>query len=331
MPASVLRTVYLGKEQLHTWGASTKAPTVKLMGLTDATLSVVQEVDQPTLVGTLAPGTVAALAETHGEGSVEQRASYQDICYWLDGIFGPATASAAGTSRFTYNYIAPITASTTPRHYTVGFGTTDAFYEMDGAIVNNLSVGIEAGQIWTMGVELLGHAVNTAAVSTCADRDVDLIKASDTTVYMDSWTSSTIGTTEIAATLISAELTVNPGRHLKTFVGSITPEAYGENRWEGALTTVLEFNASAKALVDALLTPALVQRQIRLKATQGATTTTRICTLDFAGTLIDGAKLFDDRDGNMTVSLAWNGTVNTKWTVDSWCKFKVTNNLSVLP
>jgi hypothetical protein len=329
MPASVLRVVYLGAEQLNTWGASTKAPTVKLMGLTDASLSIVDEVDQPELVGTLAPATVAAQAAQHGEGHVEQRASYQDICYWLDGIFGPATASAAANTTYTYNYEAPLTASTTPQHYTVQFGTTDAEYEMDGGIVNNLMLNVEAGQIWTVGADLLGHSIGTAALATCADRDVDLIKASDTTIYMDSWASATIGATELAATLISAELTVNPGRHLKTFVGSVTPEAYGENRWEGQLVTVLEFNSSAKAIVDALLAPALVQRQIRIRATQGATTAYRLAQIDFAGTLVDGAELFGDRDGNMTVSLTWNGTVNTVW--DNWFAAKVTNELSVLP
>ncbi len=331
MPASVLRTVFLGAEQLNTWGASTKAPTVKLMGLTDASLSIVPTVDTPELVGTLAPGTVAALAEIHGEGAVEQRASYQDICYWLDGIFGPATASAAANTTYTYNYIAPLAASTTPQHYTVGFGTVDAFYRLNGGIVNNLNIGIEAGQVWTMSVDLLGYAVGTAAASTCGDRDVDLIRASDTKVYMDAWTSSTMGSTELPATLISATLTVNPGRHLKQFVGSIHPAAYGENRWEGTLNTVLEFNSSAKAIVDALVAPALVQRQIRLQATQGVASAKRVCTLDFAGTLVDAVELFGDRDGNMTVSLTWNGTTNTKWTTDSWCKFKVTNNLSTLP
>ncbi len=331
MPASVLRVVCLGREQRNTWGASTKTPTVKLMGLTEATVSIVPTVDTPALVGTLAPGTVAALAEIHGEGAIEQRASYQDICYWLDGIFGPATASAAANTTYTYNYIAPLSASTKPSHYTVNFGTTNACYEMDGAIPNNLTIGIESGQVWTMGVELLGHSVTTAAVGTSADRTVDLIKASDTTVYIDSWTTSTMGTTTVAATLISAELTINPGRHLKTFVGSITPADYGENRWEGQLVTVLEFNATAKAYVDSLANSSLVQRQIRLKASTGTGTTARLCQLDFAGTLVDNVELFGDRDGNMTVSLTWNGTVNTKWATDSWIRAKVTNNLSVLP
>ena len=316
---------------LNTWGASTKAPTVKLQGLTDASLSIAQTVDTPELVGTLAPGTVAAQSEYHGEGTVEQRASYQDICYWFDSIFGPATASAAANTCYTYNYIAPITASTTPQHYTVNFGTSDACYEMDGAIANNLTIGIEAGQIWTVAVELLGHSVSTAAIATVADHDVDLIKASDTTVYMDSWTSQTIGNTELAATLISADLTVNPGRHLKTFVGSIRPESYGENRWEGQLVTVLEFNSSAKSIVDTLVGPNLVQRQIRLKASTGTGTTTRLAQLDFAGTLVDAVELFGDRDGNMTVSLTWNGTVNTLWSTDSWFKAKVTNELDELP
>ena len=331
MPASALRLVFLGAEQLNTWGASTKAPTVKMMGITDASLSVVDEVDQPELVGTLAPATVAEQIAQHGEGHIEQRASYQDICYWLDGIFGPATASAAVNTTYTYNYIAPITASTTPQHYTINFGSTDAEYEMDGSLVTNLNVKAEAGQMWTVGVDLLGKVIGTAVMATCADREVDLIASSDTTLYMDAWTCKTVGMTPASATLIKAELTANPGRHLKTFVGSLTPQSYGESRWEGKLVTVLEYNSTAKALVDALLAPGKVQRQFRLTSSEGTGTSKRICALDFAGTLVDGAKLFDDRDGNMTVSLTWNGTVNTVPTTDYWLKAKVTNDLSVLP
>jgi len=329
MPASALKKVFLGEEQLHTWGASTKAPTAKLMAVTDASLRVMDEVDQPDLIGSLAPATVAEEIAQHGEGHVEQQASYQDICYWLDGVFGPATASAAANTTYTYNYVAPLTSSTTPQHYTVNFGTEDAAYTMDGSIVNNLNIGIEAGQIWTVAVDLLGYAVNTASISTCADRNVDLIAASDTTFYLDDWGSNTIGATAVDATLISADLDISSGRHLKTFVGNLRPGDYGEDRWDGQLVTVLEFNSSAKTLVDELLTPSLVQRQIRLRATEGTDTSTRLCTIDFAGTLIDGAELYGDRDGNMTVSLTWNGTYNS--TLGNWAKVKVTNNLDELP
>ncbi len=328
MPASVLRLVFLGAEQLNTWGASTKAPNVKMMGVTDASLHIVDEVDQPDLMGTLSPGTVTEEMAQHGEGHIEQRASYQQICYWLDGIFGPATASAAANTTYTYNYVAPLTSSTTPQHYSVNFGTDDASYMLDGGIVNNLEIGIEAGQIWTVSADLLGYAINTCAISTCSDTTVQLIAASDTKVYVDSWTCQTIGSTQVSATLISANLSVNPGRHLKTFVGSLKPGDYGENRWEGQLVTVLEFNSTAKAYVDELTTPQLVQRQIRLQASEGSGTSARAATIDFAGTLVDGVELFGDRDGNMTVSLTWNGTYNS--TLGNWCDVSVTNDKDAL-
>lgn len=329
MPATVLRLVGLAKEPVKTWGGtSVIRASVRLAGVTDASLSVTDEVDQEAPMGWLAPATVSAQVAQAGEGSVEQTLSYQDVCYWLDGMFGPATASAAANTTYVYNYAAPLNSVSSPKTYFMQFGTTAALYKMRGAIVNNASFAVEAGAKWTASIGLLGKAVSTLTrMSTAPERTVDVIRAADTKIYVDTW-AGTIGSTELPATLISATLTVSPQRHLKTFMGSIYPQAHGENRWEGQLVTVLEFNASAKAYVDGLLS-GLMQRQIRLKATTGATSSTREFTIDFAGTLTDGVKLFDDRDGNMTVSLTWNGTYNSA--LANWLKVKVRHNLSIMP
>ena len=79
--------------------------------------------------------------------------------------------------------------------------------------------------------------------------------------------------------------------------------------------------------MDGLLA-GLVQRRIRLTGT-GVPAANRIAVIDFAGTLVDGAELFSDRDGNMTVSLTWNGTYNAQ--LANWLELKVTNNLATLP
>jgi len=117
---------------------------------------------------------------------------------------------------------------------------------------------------------------------------------------------------------------VNSNRHLKQFAASLTPEDWGDGQWTGTLTTVLEFNATGKAFVDALLAPGLVQRMIRIAATSAP----RAATIDFYGTLVNGVELFSDRDGNITVSLEWAGTYND--TDSQWLTIDIVNLRTVL-
>jgi len=217
---------------------------------------------------------------------------------------------------------------TTVPYYTVQIGTTDAEYALRTGMFTNLTISGEAGGMWEVSADLLGAAVTTMAMTTGLDvRDVDLIRMADTNIYVTPWAQSTLTTTALSATLISFELTANPQRHLKTFAGSGNPAAYGDSTWEGQLTTVLEFNSNAKTFVDEMVSPdTLVQRQIRLRASTGSATEARQATIDFAGTLADNVTLWDERDGNMTVSLVWNGTYNTANT--SWLKLDVKNELS---
>ncbi len=325
MAVTTLKVIHLGGES--TWGLTTRG-SVKLIGVTDANISVAQTVEQAELIGTMAPALVAAQTEIHGEGHIEQEASYQDICYWLDGLFGAATGSAVANTTYMRRYAAPQGTKPTPAWYTIEYGPPSGEYEMVGSIVSGMEISLESGQSWKVSVDVLGKSVAAAAKSTSPVRSVDLIRASDAVLSMDTWTG-TIGTTALAATLISANLSLTPSAHLKTFCGSIAPGSYGYGRWEGSLTTVLEFNALSKAIVDALLAPGLIQRQIRVSATTGSTTTTRVATIDFAGTLVEAVELFADRDGNVTVELTWNGTYNSR--LANWLKLNVRNQLSALP
>jgi hypothetical protein len=326
MPATALRIVQMATE--NTWGTAEDA-TVRLMGVTETSLSVADEVYQPTFIGTLAPAIVTAQMSQHGEASVEQVASYQDVCYWLDGLMGASTPSTAPGTTYVRDYEAALLEITDPVEYTMEYGTTGAEYNLAGALVTSLGIAGEAGGMWECTVEIMGKTVSATAMTTgLLTREVDLIKMADTKLYMDAWTG-TMGTTEVEATLISFDLSADPQRHLKYFAGDTNPGGYGDSNWESQLVTVLEFNANAKALVDELVTPSLVQRQIRLKAATGTGATAREAVIDFAGTLVDGAELFDDRDGNMTVSLTWNGTESTQ--LGNFLKASVRNELATLP
>ena len=326
MPASVLRLVQLFSEPASTWGSAARA-TVQLIGVNDANLQIVDEVHQGEPQGWLAPAISSAQVSQHGEGSITQDCSYQDICYWLDGAFGKATASAAAGTQYVRNYSAPLNAISSPQTYTMEFGTTDASYRLNGALPATLTISGEAGGVWELSCDLIGQKIETVTMSTApsSTRAVQLVRMADTSFKVGAWANSTH--TTVDATLISFDLTASPGRHLKQFAGSLYPGSHGETRWEGQLETVLEFNSSAKAYVDGLLS-GLVQRRIRLTGT-GTPAANRIAQIDFAGTLVDGAELWSDRDGNMTVSLTWNGTYNAN--LANWLKVKVTNELDEMP
>jgi hypothetical protein len=301
MPATVQKVVQIATET--TWGTPVAA-TAKLMGVTDASIQIVDEVEVVAEVGRSGPSARAVQKAQHGTGSLTMAASYEDLAYLADMLFGTAAPGAATT--YTRSYAAPTTAGATIPLRTIEYGTSGASYRLEGALLESLTVSGEAGGYWTAQAGFIGEAVATVSLAALSERTVELIRTADTVLTVDA-AGGTIGTTAVPATLISFELSVTPGRHLKTFAGSLNPSGYGDSAWEIGLRTTLEFNASAKAYVDAILS-GLVERQIRIRATSG----TKVSTIDFAGVVMDGATLFSDRDGNMTVDLTWAGKYNTQ-------------------
>lgn len=330
MPASVLKLIQIGDE--NTWGTDTAA-TSKIMGVSEADAAQMDEVESAGDLGSSMPSMVAVLKKTHGELNLTQRANYQDIVYWMHGLFGVVAASAAANTTYAYKYTAPAaTASVVGKPYTIEYGEpSGAAYQLTGSVIKELVLEGDADSgLWTAKVSWLGKTLEAEAMTTgLAIRAVDVCRFGDTLCYIDP-AAGPVGTTLVTATLIKARLRVAPGRHLK-FFNAVTPLAYGDDRWEGELELALEFNATSKAYVDAMIAPAALTKLVRLKATQGATTALRVMQIDFSGTIVDGAKLFDDRDGNMTISLKLNGVYSSTAAMLSWLKVYLKNELSVMP
>lgn len=333
MPVTDLIKVQTGAEA--TWGTCVAA-TAKLMGVTDASLNVVDDVHQVERSGWYYPSDVVAEVAQMGEGSITLDLTYEDILIPLDNFFDSETPSSTTTTTtttttiYTWHYDAPTDTTVDPTLLTIEFGAPDAEYEACGVLFTELNIRGEAGGVWTGTFPFVCQDVFTETTfATLADRDVDLIRMSNTSIAIDPWTGS-MGLTTKACTLISFDLNVTSGRHLKTMGGALKPCNWGDTQWTGTLTTVLEFNTHGKAIVDALLTPALVQRQIRIDANNGgAGTTLRRATIDFCGTLVNGVELFSDRDGNITVSLEWQGTYHD--TFANWLGVDVHNRVASLP
>ena len=116
---------------------------------------------------------------------------------------------------------------------------------------------------------------------------------------------------------------IDAGRHLKRFVGDTAPGSWGEGKFDVTGSFVMEFNATSKAYLDALLTAEL-SKAIRLSATSG----TNVAQLDFSGAIDNVDTLFGDRDGNCTVSFDFVGRYDTTNTM--WFDVSVTNGVSSL-
>jgi hypothetical protein len=319
MAVTALREVQVGVES--PWGTSVPA-TAKLMAVTDASFQLNQSHDVLETLGTLAPAHEIALATSDWSGSVTVAGTYEDLPYFLDSVFGTATPS--GTSvPYTYTYTGPTGAvPTSPRIMTVEYGASGAEYELAGGLINGLTIDIEQGQAWRVTTEWMGSTVAASAMAALAERSVNLIRTADTVLKIDNY-AGTFGSTSISATLISASLNVTTGRHLKRFVGDIDPGSWGEGKYSSSLSLVCEFNATSKAIVDAMLS-ASQSKAVRLLATSG----TNSATIDYSGTIDGGVTLFDDNEGNITVALNLIGRYDT--TNTTWIDFVIENSRSSL-
>lgn len=303
-----------------TWGSS-GAATKKLHGLTDCNLTIVEKVESVRSVGWYGPGPVAAEVQQSGEANFDALALYEDLACLLGGIFTHTSGSTGNSTGgagapYYWSWTAPVNSTQVSTTFTLEYGTSGQAYTAIGAILNGINIKGEAGGYWTLSCPVLTQQIKPmSALSTAGniDRTVNPIRMANTSLYMDAFSTGTMGATAISVSLISFELDFKANRHLKQFAGSLYPGGWGDGPIEGTLKTLLEFNTTQKALVDELLgsTGAALERQIRIKASQGSSATLKSAALDFCGIMASPVKLWDDRDGNMTVELNWAGKYST--------------------
>jgi len=332
MPATASKVLQLTSSGESAWG-TTGAATRKMVGVTDATLKINSDVVSVPSVGWFGPSPMVYEGAQSGAGTVDVVMSYDDTPIWMNGMFtaiGDTTGSNTGgtTGPNNYPYSAPVSSTQAVYTFTVEYGTTANTYRAPGSFVSNMTIRGEVGRAWEASFETLAKQIvaSTSGLSTgLADRSVVPIKMADTALYVDAFSTGTMGATAVSASLIDFELNVNPNRHLKQFAGSKIPGSWGDGAMEGTLRMTLEFNSTIKALIDELLGTTsgdLVQRQIRLEATEGSDSGRYTARLDFCGTKMDGETLFGDRDGNIVVETNWNGTYSTA--ISNWfeCSFE---------
>lgn len=325
MPARALRVVQINTTGEGTYGTQT-ASTLKLMGIVDASLKLNDKVEMVPNIGNLGPGPLAAEVMRSGEGKIEGTFTYEDAPRIANGFFTAIGASTSIAAPYNYPYTAPVSSTQAVYTYTVEYGTTGVTYRAPGTVFSKLAVKGEAGGLWQFSVDNLAQNITSSGgLTVAADHTATPVRVSDTTVYLDAFSSGTIGTTAVSGTIISFDFTMDTKRHLKTYAASLTPGDWGEGKWEGALKLVMEVNTTSKAIVDELISTApastMSGRQVRIQAVQDTGGSQKTARLDFAGTRVGGEALFGDREGNLTYELNFAGRYSTGLTNWFACQF----------
>lgn len=318
MVATDLRVVQFGHES--TFGTAVTA-TVRLMGIENATLHPVQDAKIVPAIGSLAPSSLSAVLKQMGEGTIEGVQTYQDLPHILSMLFG--AAAPTGSDPYTRAYTAPLTSAPTPERQTIEFGTSGASYKGTSALIMKYSETIENGEFARFAIDYACKSIATVSLASLSDRVVEAVRSADTVLYMDA-VGGTMGSTAVAATVIKADIEIDPKYHMKTFLGSASPGGWGYAKWGVSLKMTVEFGSTMKALVDSLIGEAQVQKQIELKSTSG----TNVIKRQFAVKLVDTGDLFTDREGNMTLDMTWEGQYNS--TFGNHLKYNVVNSVATL-
>ena len=321
-------SVQLGQEATNAWGTEV-APTCQLAGIQDITINPlvdVRLVEQ--LCGTRIPARQSVVPMVGGEGSLSKFASYDEVPYWLQGLFGKVTSTTDGDGLFTHDYNAPFYASDSEDaiSYTlVEVDGTEAL-RLSGATINTLGISGESGEPLEVSVDFIGKSVATDAVVSLSCSDVVFAMGSHVSVYIDAG-SDAFGGTEIANTAWSFELSVEANREVKRHLGSLTPTSYRDGKMSGELTLGLEMTASTRAYIVSVLgaTKEGVEKNVRIQAVD---TSSNTITIDFAGVLMGEPTLFEDMDGVNSMSLTLQGKLNTGDT--NWLSIAVKNTVETL-
>ncbi len=241
------------------------AATAKCAGVTKVSFKPAIKNDLRKHVrGSLAPGYLSAITEIGATGSIEEDVSYEDAPYDWDGLCGIATPSGVGP--YVYAYNAPLTSKGTNRLDTFIYGNaTDGVYKLAGAVMTKYTLKSNKQGVSSVTKEYLAYDVTTGTLASLSDRTVNFVTGADTVIYLDAW-GGTIGTTALTATMYDYELTIDTKRATKRHM-TIRPDSYKEPSWDVKLKLSMEFNATSKTQLDAILgvTPnAAYQKQFRI-------------------------------------------------------------------
>jgi hypothetical protein len=282
------------------------------------------------LRGTLAPAHQTALDMYMSNATFEvPDETFEDINYWFESLFSSAAPSGSGP--YVRAYAAPTTAEAAPKFMTLQYGQTGKVWQMNDASIANLTLSGANNTGIQVGGSLIGGKAITGALASLTDRtSLTRITGCQAALAIDAW-GTAVGTTAVADSAFSWELTINPNRQYRAYLGSCTPTAWNDQPWTGQLRLSLELNDTTDNYIEAILAAAstILERQIQIQYTNSAEAAAlRTLTIQFAGHTLAAPQLFQDRNGVTTYDLVFEGVYNP--TMANWLKVETKSGAATL-
>lgn len=309
------------------FGTAKATATAKLQSVSSFSLNPDLQTRALTqLRGSLAPTYQTALDHYASNATFEvSDETFEDLNYWLDSLFSAATPGGVGP--YTRAYAAPLTAEATPTFMTLQWGQTNEVWQMQDASVTTLTLSGSNNSGVQVGGSLIGGKVIEGALASLSDRtSLTRMTGCMGALAIDAW-AGTMGSTAIAASAFSWELTINANRQYRSYLGGCTPSAWNDQAWSGQLRLSLELNTTTDDYLIAMLaaTNAILERQVEISYTNGADD---LLEVQFAGHSLQAPQLFQDRNGVMTYDLVLDGVYNP--TFGNWLKINTTSGIDAL-
>lgn len=261
-----------------------------------------------------APAAVKKMASIAASGQVEGEMCYEQMDYLLESLLGVVSASGAGP--YTRTYDAAVTGKvTSPRIMTMRYASSNLGYEMSGAMGKSLSLEWAKNEALKYTLPLIGYDVTAASREALSQpATITPIMSNEFTLYIDPL--GTYGTTEIAAALWSASLSIDPRRELVHHVTSKNASGHRETGddegWDVKLTLKLEVTSAVKTILDNMISDTDgYDCSVRLDGVDGDNG----FRVDFPGFSQMPAEVFQWEDGiasiNMELTAAYEDTLGT--------------------
>ena len=328
-----LDQVQIGTEVFADWGTAVNT-TVKLGLISDCTIEPDINVETlKDLRGSIAPGYVAVLNSHRGGATVSGTVTYEDLPYWFESLFMEATPSGGDPYTRLYNGQLDPTALTpnkTPRRfYTLVKGQASKIQHLTGAVVNEFTIKMESNKPWEFTAKLIGKNVYDGALQSLntqlSSRTLTVAHANATQFFMNAMATDDVGDTEITTLWFSAEISIKNIAGLVNGMGSLTPKAYTDSQAEATLKFKADVNANSTAWLTAILGTSILQKKIRITATDVA----NVINLDFAGTFSSAPKINADQDGVSALEFEMDAIYNID-DMANWFNATVINHIDVL-
>jgi hypothetical protein len=326
-----LNMVQAAKET--TWGTPVATATAKIMGIRTCTLNPITNIDELNEArASLGGGYNLALTDIGVTGQMVMDANYEDLHYWLEGLLGIATPGGAGP--YTRAYTAPLTAAVvSPRFNTLQFGQTGSVFQVAGMIPSGITLKGDDSRPVEATIPFFGKQMTAGTITALSDRTVTPMLAGHALLAIDA-VGGTMGATAITATGWAWEMTINPKRAGRRFLGVLTPGDWNDQGWDATLKISMEVNATSAAYLTSILATtqnvAPLQLQVQVKYDNGlATTLQRLWCFQFAGYAAAFPSLFNDRGGVQAFDLVLRRSYNTAFA--QWFKCNsITNTATIV-